>query len=428
MKHLTLTQRCMIEKYIAFEYSFREIAECLKISPSTVSREVKNNRVFVTPKKAKCANIAQCKKRRICPSCDYLKRECRNCKKVDCSTVCHDLEPIKCAKLDRAPFVCNSCKLQDICSKEHAYYSARKAETISRKRLSESRKIIHLSDDEIKDLDDLVSPLLKKGQSIAHIYSNHEDELLVSRRTLYRYVDDCILDARNIDLPRKVRYKKRRSSSSEKKESFTFKYREGRTYEDFKAFIELHPDLGVVEMDTVKGKREKGKCLLTMIFTKYDFMLIFLIDSATQECVHEVFDMLMQSLGLGTFRRLFPVILTDNGSEFKAPEQLEKSRYGSLCTNIFYCDAMASWQKPHIERSHEFIRQVLPKGCSFDDLTQQDITLLTNHINSVCRDSLGGICPYDAARDFIAKKLPYVLNLRKIPADEVMLRPTLLQH
>lgn len=428
MKHLTLTQRCMIEKYIAFEYSFREIAECLKVAPSTISREVKNNRGFVTPKKAKCANFAQCRKHGICPSCDYLKRECRNCKKVNCCTVCPDLEPIKCHKLDRAPFVCNSCKLQDICPKEHAYYSARKAETISQKRLSESRKIIHLSDDEIKDLDDLVSPLLKKGQSIAHIYSNHEDELLVSRRTLYRYVDDCILDARNIDLPRKVRYKKRRSSSSDKKESFPYKYREGRTYEDFKAFIELHPDLGVVEMDTVKGKREKGKCLLTMIFTKYDFMLIFLIDSATQECVHEVFDMLMQSLGLGIFRRLFPVILTDNGSEFKAPEQLEKSRYGSLCTNIFYCDAMASWQKPHIERSHEFIRQVLPKGCSFDELTQQDITLLTNHINSVCRDSLGGICPYDAARDLIAKKLPYVLDLRKIPADEVMLRPTLLQH
>ncbi|MBR1752416.1 MAG: hypothetical protein IJ740_16365 [Ruminococcus sp.] len=110
--------------------------------------------------------------------------------------------------------------MQDICNKEHAYYSERKAESISRKRLSESRKVIHLSDDEIKDLDELVSPLLKKGQSIAYIYSNHEDELLVSRRTLYRYVDDCILNARNIDLPQKVRYKKRRSSSSEKKTAF----------------------------------------------------------------------------------------------------------------------------------------------------------------------------------------------------------------
>ena len=404
MKHLTLTQRYMIEKYIAFEYSFREIAECLNISPSTVSREVKNNRIFIVPKNAKCAKTSQCKKHGICADCDYLKRECRKCRKIDCTNACSEFESVKCSRLDKAPFVCNCCKLQDICPKEHAYYSAQKAGSLSQKRLSESRQSIHLSDDEIKDLDELVSPLLKKGQSIAHIYSNHGDELLVSRRTLYRYVDDCILAARNIDLPRKVRYKKRKNNSNNKKESFPYKYREGRTYEDFKAFTRLHPDLGVVEMDTVKSKREKGKCLLTMIFTKYDFMLIFLLDSATQECVHDVFDMLMRSLGLSIFRRLFPVILTDNGSEFKAPEQLEKSRYGSLCTNIFYCDAMASWQKPHIERSHEFIRQVLPKGCSFDELTQQDITLLTNHINSVCRDSLGGICPYDAAKDFIAKK------------------------
>ena len=87
---------------------------------------------------------------------------------------------------------------------------------------------------------------------------------------------------------------------------------------------------------------------------------------------------------------------------------------------------MASWQKPHIERNHEFIRQVLPKGKSFDKLTQADATLLANHINSICRDSLDGKCPYDAAKDYIAKKLPYILGLRKIPADQVVMRPTLL--
>lgn len=87
---------------------------------------------------------------------------------------------------------------------------------------------------------------------------------------------------------------------------------------------------------------------------------------------------------------------------------------------------MASWQKPHIEKAHEEIRKVLPKGKSFDKLTQADVTLLTNHINSLCRDSLDGKCPYDVAKDFIAKKLPYILGLRKIPADQVVMRPMLL--
>lgn len=386
-KHLTLTERCMIEKYLAFGYSFREIATAINRQPSTVSREIKQYRTFIAPKDT--------------------------------------AENPTCRKLESAPFVCNQCKSRDFCSRRHAYYQAHKAHSKSKAVLSEAHSCIHADESEISKLNALVSPLIKNGQSFGHIYANHSDEIGISRKTMYRYIDKCVLDVRNIDLPRKVRYRKRKSKPLE---SFPYKYREGRTYEDFKQYIESHPDVCVVEMDTVKSRKEKGKCLLTMIFTKYDFMLIFLLDTASQSCVQEVFDFLLNSLGIQIFRRLFPVILTDNGSEFKAPDFIEKTKYGSLCTSVFYCDSMASWQKPHIERNHEFIRQVLPKGYSFEKLTQADATLLANHINSVARDSLNGLCPYDAAKDFIAKKLPYLLNLRKIKPDEVMLRPTLLKH
>lgn len=406
MKHLSFTSRCMIEKYIAYGYSFREIANELGYQPSTISREVKKYRTFIQPKTARCAHFGECKK------------------KSSCNTQsCTDFVPLQCRKLDKAPFVCNNCPNQDFCSREHAYYHARKADKSSHAVKSESRKSIHLDKSEIKELNKFVSPLIKKGQSLNHIYANHSDEISISRRTMYNYLDKCILDARNIDLPRKVRYKKRKGKETE---NYPYKYREGRTYEDFKRFIEQHPELCVVEMDTVHGSREKGKCLLTMIFTKYDFMLIFLLETSSQECVENVFKQLEDMLGLNIIRRLFPVILTDNGSEFKNPAALEKSKYGSPCTRVFFCDRMASWQKPHIERSHEYIRMVLPKGRSFDKLTQDDITLLTNHINSISRDSLDGKCPYDVAKEFIAKKLPYMLGLRKIPADQVVMRPCLL--
>lgn len=407
MKHLNLTSRCMIEQYIALGYSFREIAQQLGCQPSTISREVKNYRTFVKPKKAHCA---------VCSECSTQKNNCEE--------KCEKLVVLRCSKLDKAPFVCNNCPSQDFCRREHAYYQARKADAKSHSVLSESRKAIHADEEEIARINKLVSPLIKKGQSLSHIYSNHGDEIGISRRTMYNYVDKNIFDARNIDLPRKVRYKKRRKKSADN--SFSYEYRKGRTYDEFKSYIEHHPDVSIVEMDTVKSKREKGKCLLTMIFTKYDFMLIFLLEAATEEQVGKVFDMLQNALGINIFRRLFQVILTDNGSEFKNPSSIEKTRYGSLCTNVFYCDPMASWQKPHIEKAHEFIRQVLPKGRAFDELTQEDVTLLTNHINSVSRDSLDGKCPFDAAKDFIAKKLPFVLGLRKIPADMVTLRPMLL--
>lgn len=107
----------------------------------------------------------------------------------------------------------------------------------------------------------------------------------------------------------------------------------------------------VVEMDTVKGVREQGKRLLTMIFRKNNVMLLFLMPYGKAESVKMVFDYLEAGLGIEIFRRLFPVILTDNGSEFKKVDELEltSDETGFLVyrTSIFYCDPMASWQKEH---------------------------------------------------------------------------------
>lgn len=141
--------------------------------------------------------------------------ECRN--KSHCAMrECADYQAPHCKKLDKAPFVCNNCPSQDFCSGEHAYYHARKADTKSHAVKSESRKSIHLDEGEVKQLNELVSPLIKKGQSLSHIYANHRDEIGIARRTMYNYVDKCILDARNIDLPRKIRYKKRKTEAEAK--------------------------------------------------------------------------------------------------------------------------------------------------------------------------------------------------------------------
>ncbi len=151
----------------------------------------------------------------------------------------------------------------------------------------------------------------------------------------------------------------------------------------------------VVEMDTVIGKRKCNNRLLTMLLRKNDVMLLFLIPDGRAESVERVFNWLEAALGTERFRRLFPVILTDNGSEFKSVESLETSINYEYRTRIFYCDPMASWQKGALEKNHEFIRYVLPKGESMADYTQDDITLLMNHINSIKRDKLGGRSPYE---------------------------------
>ena len=128
-------------------------------------------------------------------------------------------------------------------------------------------------------------------------------------------------------------------------------------------------------MDSVIGRVE-GKCLLTIHFVETSLMLAFLRDSNTSASVIQIINLLDKVLGNEDFSRLFPVILTDNGSEFSNPKAIEK-RDTIPCsrTNVFYCDPSAPYQKGACEVNHELIRRILPKGSSFDDLTQKDIFL-----------------------------------------------------
>ena len=185
--------------------------------------------------------------------------------------------------------------------------------------------------------------------------------------------------------------------------------------------MEAHPEVGVVEMDTVEGTRS-GPVLLTMLFRNCNFMMIFLLEHSTPECVCQVFNSLEEKL------HAFPVILTDNGSEFKNPVLLEKNLAGSPRTKLFYCDPMSSWQKGRLEKNHEFIRYIIPKGRSFDSLTHGDVTAMMNHVNSTARASLNGRTPFELASLLLPKSLLRFLGAKRIPHDDVLLKPKLLKR
>jgi len=157
-------------------------------------------------------------------------------------------------------------------------------------------------------------------------------------------------------------------------------------------------------------------------------MLIFLMDNGAAASVEEVFDMLTNALGLKLFQELFPVILTDNGSEFKRVDQLEYAKGGQRRTRIFFCDPQASWQKPHVEKNHTLIRRILPKGTSFRFLTDEDVIQITRHINSVAKGVHDNRTSFDMMEKKTHKKLLSALDLTPVPHDDVILRPSLLKR
>lgn len=285
-----------------------------------------------------------------------------------------------------------------------------------------------MTPEELQKLNNLISPLILKGQPLSHIFAVHADEIPVCRRTLYNYLDQHVFQARNIDLPRRVRYKKRKKNSEPRKsKNLQQVYRNKRTFVDFERFMEAHPDLDVVEMDTVKGGRDKGKCLLTLLFRSCSFMIVILMPDCTQHSVINAINSLTTALGIRTFKKYFPVILTDNGSEFKNPWDIEKTESGIYRTYVFYCDPYVSNQKGRLEKNHEYIRYVIPKGRSMYRYTQDDINLMASHINSTARDSLNGATPFDLADLLLDKKIPALAGQFKVSPDEVMLKPALIE-
>lgn len=238
-------------------------------------------------------------------------------------------------------------------------------------------------------------------------------------------MDLGLFSVKNIDLPRRVRYKMQKKRRGQN--PVNYQYRNRRSYKDFQKYLEAFPEYEVVEMDTVKGKRDAGKCLMTLLFRNSSFMLIFLLPSCTQDAVKSIFDQLYEGLGPIVFRKTFRVILTDNGPEFKNPWSIERAPNGERRTRVFYCDPYHSNQKGRLEKNHEFIRYIIPKGNSMFYLTPEDVRLMTCHINSIARDSLNGQTPFDLASLLISKKVPEFLGLHKISPDEVILKPALLK-
>jgi len=422
-KHLTEFDRSFIESALSNTLALNEIAEQLGKDPRTISKEIKRNRLAKKSSssfKGGCVNRKKCSKKNVCSnSCNNI---CKSCININCMRVCVEFKSKECNKTTKYPHVCNGCEIKLTCKLDKYIYNARHAEVDYRDRLITSRKGINMTPSELEALDDLVSPLILKGQPIIHVYNNHKDEIGCSLRTLYNLIDKGFLSIRNIDLRRKVSYKVRKSTA---KAHLKTQHRVGRSYDEFVDYISRNPDVDVIEMDTVIGKIG-GQALLTIYFRSCKVMALKLLERKSQEHVLNAINQIYDAIGLETFKSSFPVILLDNGTEFTDVDCIEFDKDGNKRTQVFYCDPYSSYQKGQIEKNHEYIRYVLPKGRSFEDLNQEKVNRLANHINSVWRESLNGNTPFKLGNLLLNHKLMEALSFKEVTADEVHLKEELI--
>ena len=382
-KHLTLSDRNDIQLGLERGETFKAIGQSILKDPTTVSKEVKRNRQV---------------------------RE----------STCHNLP---CPLLDKAPFVCNGCpKRRQNCGYKKIFYLAKQAQKQYEQTLVEAREGTPLNSKTFWDMDKVISDGVKKGQHIYHILKTHN--LDVSSSTVYRHIRKGYLSIAPIDLARAVKFKERRKS---KLPSIPKEAKKGRSYEDFQNYLALNQLNSWLEMDTVMG-RMGGKVLLTFNLSFCNFIFARLLDNKTAlEVTKHLYD-IKNTLHQADkdFFQLFPVILTDNGGEFARVDDIEMDVRGE--SKLFFCDPNRSDQKGRIEKNHTLIRDILPKGTSFDNLTQEDINLVCSHVNSVKRAALNGKSAYELFAFTYGEEIPKLLGISKIPAEDVCQSSKLLQH
>lgn len=429
-KHLTLESRIIIETQLNDGKSFKSIGRLLNKDCTTISKEVKNH---ITFEKSGAYGRAfndclwafqrNCSAQNVCQSCTSTRnRFCWSCGK--CSSSCTLYKKYVCPKLSKPPYVCNGCSERNKCSMEKHLYNASYAQKEYELVRSESRSGFALSETELKQMDDIVSPLLLKGQSLHHIAVHHADELMKSERTLYIYINNGLFTAKNIDMPRTVRMRPRKNVSKNLKVDKACRL--GRDFSSFQTYMEGHPDLSARQIDSVEGVKG-GAVLLTIHFVEQGLQLAFLRKRNDSQSVIDIFNRLYLELRPDIFMELFPVLLADNGSEFSNPSAIEFDTQGNARTKIFYCNASAPYQKGSCENNHEMIRRIIPKGKDIGQYTQEQIDLMMSHINSYVRKKLGNKSPYEIFEFQYGKELLNAFHLQKIPADEIILSPELLK-
>jgi transposase, IS30 family len=153
------------------------------------------------------------------------------------------------------------------------------------------------------------------------------------------------------------------------------------------------------ESDTVLGRKRSGEAaVFTIVERLTGYYLSIRIDGKTTTGVASAMEQLKEQYG-EKFPQVFRSITTDNGSEFAAFSAFEE-----LGTAIYFAHPYSAWERPVNERTNRILRKYIPKGCSINDVSAEQILMFADEINATPRKRLAYQTPeelFDAQLDRI---------------------------
>ncbi len=274
-----------------------------------------------------------------------------------------------------------SRELKRNCSSQRKSYSANNAHNVSvTRRMYASRKSNKKMD---KQLKKIIIRYIKEDWSPEQISKRLKvlELVNISHVRIYQFIEQDKLQGGNLHTHLRFYHTGHRRAKYGSKSKGKIKNRTSISKRD--AIVDEKVRIGDWEMDTIVGSNQKGA--ITTVVER--FSALVRISHPTTKKAHEV--------EAETIRILNPLkdkiytITSDNGLEFANHLNISKT----LEYDHYFCHPYSSWERGLNEYTNGLIRQYIPKGTNFNDITPEYIEMIENKLNNRPRKSLNWKTP-----------------------------------
>ena len=235
-------------------------------------------------------------------------------------------------------------------------------------------------------------PRVHSIETFIEVYKrNNPSEIIPCFKTIYRYIHKGILGVKPIDLPRMVRFRMKKDGKSRNKKHARLY---GKSIEERPKDVEERKEVGHWEIDTVIGKKGKNEpVLLTIVERKTRYMIVAKLKDKTNLKVNRAIENILTEYCTGTFKS----ITADNGTEFSKLCILDNNNL-----NIYYAHPYSSYERGTNEVHNSLIREYLPKGISFNSVSDEYLLKIVKAINNRPRKMFNYYSPEEMFKNEIS--------------------------
>lgn len=212
----------------------------------------------------------------------------------------------------------------------------------------------------------------------------------LSKGTIYNYIKSGVF----LNVTMEKLFYKPRGQSFKPYKKVSYRFMGAKSIDRRGESIKERSEFGHWELDTVYSGKEKSKaCLLVFTERMTRIEIVRKIKDRTARSVIKAINALERHLTAPVFRRIFKTITCDNGVEFSAYDDIEKSCINKRAkrTSVYFCHPYSSYERGSNENANKLIRKFIPKGFDIGKLSHADVRRIETEINDYPREMFGGL-------------------------------------